>query len=226
MNGATAQSLREKGVNYHLNWGVSLQHLQEMAAEIREDLTTVPSGEVVTPPLGEVGRGFQVGRGSLFTLASLLWKENIRECKILATMLMPAEEFPADLAMLWVEQTPNQEIAEMAAMNLYQHLPYAKDMALQLIAQPYEMAQLQGYCIMARLLTTDMVLDDSELNEFIDQAQSTFKSLTIKGQESSTSNVQYSISLRHAILNAIQKLSRHTPHLNDFFEVVFFGRCN
>ena len=221
MNGATAQSLREKGVNYHLNWGVSLQHLQEMAAEIREDLATDPSGEV--------GRGFphgEVRRGALFTLSSLLWKENIRECKILATMLMPAEEFPADLAMLWVEQTPNQEIAEMAAMNLYQHLPYAKDMALQLIAQPYEMAQLQGYCIMARLLTTDMVLDDSELNEFIDQAQSTFKSLTIKGQESSIFNVQYSISLRHAILNAIQKLSRHVPHLNDFFEVVFFGRCN
>ena len=133
-------------------------------------------------------------------------------------MLMPAEEFPADLAMLWVEQTPNQEIAEMAAMNLYQHLPYAKDMALQLIAQPYEMAQLQGYCIMARLLTTDMVLDDSELNEFIDQAQSSFKS----DSNSQTS----SIALRHAILNAIQKLSRHTPHLNDFFEIVFFGRCN
>ncbi len=211
MNGATAQSLREKGVNYHLNWGVSLQHLQEMAAEIREDLATDQ---------------FLTLHSSLFTLSSLLWKENIRECKILATMLMPAEEFPADLAMLWVEQTPNQEIAEMAAMNLYQHLPYAKDMALQLIAQPYEMAQLQGYCIMARLLTTDMVLDDSELNEFIDQAQSTFKSLTIKGQESSIFNVQYSISLRHAILNAIQKLSRHTPHLNDFFEIVFFGRCN
>lgn len=203
MNGATAQSLREKGVNYHLNWGVSLQHLQEMAAEIREDLATDQ---------------FLTLHSSLFTLSSLLWKENIRECKILATMLMPAEEFPADLAMLWVEQTPNQEIAEMAAMNLYQHLPYAKDMALQLIAQPYEMAQLQGYCIMARLLTTDMVLDDSELNEFIDQAQSSFKS----DSNSQTS----SIALRHAILNAIQKLSRHTPHLNDFFEIVFFGRCN
>ena len=100
MNGVTAQSLRDKGVNYHLNWGVSLQHLQEMAAEIKADLTDAPSGELLTPPLGEAGRG------SLFTLSSLLWKENIRECKILATMLMPADTFPADLAMLWVEQTP------------------------------------------------------------------------------------------------------------------------
>lgn len=194
MNGVTAQSLRDKGVNYHLNWGVSLQHLQEMTAEIK--------AESHTP-------------AELHELSILLWKENIRECKILATMLMPAEEFPADLAMLWVEQTPTQEIAELAAMNLYQHLPYAKDMALQLIAQPYEMAQLQGYCIMARLLSTKMVLNDSELNEFIDQAQSTFKS----GISPQTS----SIALRHSILNAIQKLSQHTPHLNDYFEVAFFS---
>lgn len=194
MNGVTAQSLRNKGVNYHLNWGVSLQHLQEMTAEIK--------AESHTP-------------AELHELSILLWKENIRECKILATMLMPAEEFPADLAMLWVEQTPTQEIAELAAMNLYQHLPYAKDMALQLIAQPYEMAQLQGYCIMARLLSTKMVLNDSELNEFIDQAQSTFKS----GISPQTS----SIALRHSILNAIQKLSQHTPHLNDFFDVAFFS---
>ena len=194
MNGVTAQSLRDKGVNYHLNWGVSLQHLQEMAAEIK--------AEAHTP-------------AELNELASLLWKENIRECKILATMLMPADNFPADLAMLWVEQTPTQEISELAAMHLYQHLPYAKDMALQLIAQPYEMAQLQGYCIMSRLLTTEMVLDDSELNEFIDQAHCAFKS-TINHQPSS-------ISLRHSILNAIQKLSKHTPHLNEYFEVAFFG---
>ena len=194
MNGVTAQSLRDKGVNYHLNWGVSLQHLQEMTAEIK--------AEGHTPV-------------ELHELSILLWKENIRECKILATMLMPADTFPADLAMLWVEQTPTQEIAELAAMNLYQHLPYAKDMALQLIAQPYEMAQLQGYCIMARLLSTKMVLNDSELNEFIDQAHSTFKS-SISPQTSS-------IALRHSILNAIQKLSQHTPHLNDYFEVAFFA---
>ena len=195
MNGVTAQSLRDKGVNYHLNWGASLQHLQEMAGEYK-DLTTEEKTE----------------------LASLLWKENIRECKILATMLMPADNFPADLAMLWVEQTPTQEVAELAAMHLYQHLPYAKDMALQLIAQPYEMAQLQGYCILARLFSNNTEFTESEINEVIDQAQSTFKS-----QSSDISHQSSSISLRHAILNTIQKLSQHTPHLNDYFEVTFFG---
>ena len=197
MNGVTAQSLRDKGVNYHLNWGVSLQHLQEMAAEIK--------AEGHTP-------------AEFHELSILLWKENIRECKILATMLMPADNFPADLAMLWVEQTPTQEVAELAAMHLYQHLPYAKDMALQLIAQPYEMAQLQGYCILARLFSNNTEFTESEINEVIDQAQSTFKS-----QSSDISHQSSSISLRHAILNTIKKLSQHTPHLNDYFEVTFFG---
>lgn len=197
MNGVTAKSLRDKGLNYHLNWGVSLQHLQEMAAEIK--------AEGHTP-------------AEFHELSILLWKENIRECKILATMLMPADNFPADLAMLWVEQTPTQEVAELAAMHLYQHLPYAKDMALQLIAQPYEMAQLQGYCILARLFSNNTEFTESEINEVIDQAQSTFKS-----QSSDISHQSSSISLRHAILNTIQKLSQHTPHLNDYFEVTFFG---
>ena len=191
MNGVTAQSLREKGLNYHLNWGASLQHLQEMAAETKDEGLT---------------------ETELKELSLLLWKENIRECKILATMLMPPEKFPADLAMLWVEQTPTQEIAEMAAMNLYRHLPYAKDMALQLIAQPYDMAQLQGYCILARLFTTDASFTDSEINEFIDQAQSAFKS-ALSPQPSDISPQTSSISLRHTILNAVTKLDQRLPEL-------------
>ena len=205
MNGVTAQSLREKGLNYHLNWGASLQHLQEMAAEIREDVAKRVSSE----PSDQ----FFTLNSSLFTLSSLLWKENIRECKILATILMPPEKFPADLAMLWVEQTPTQEIAEMAAMNLYRHLPYAKDMAFQLIAQPYEMAQLQGYCILARLFTTDAPFTDSEINEFIDQAHSAFRS-SVSPQTSDIIPQTSSISLRHTILNAVTKLDQRLPELN------------
>ena len=202
MNGVTAQSLREKGLNYHLNWGASLQHLQEMAAEIREDVAKRVSSE----PSDQ----FFTLHSSLFTLSSLLWKENIRECKILATMLMPPEKFPADLAMLWVEQTPTQEIAEMAAMNLYRHLPYAKDMAFQLIAQS---VFLFAFPVLARLFTTDTPFTDSEINEFIDQAHSAFQS-SITHQTSDIIPQTSSISLRHTILNAVTKLDQRLPELN------------
>ncbi len=176
MNGVTAQSLREKGLDYHLNWGASLQHLREMSDEIKAE-------------------GYD--EGQLAELSKLLWRENVRECKILATLLMPPSQMPPDLAMLWVEQTITQEIAEIAAMNLYQHLHYAKDMAMQLIGQPYDMAQLQGYCIIARLFSKGMEFTESELDEIADQAQSAFQ----------TEN----ISLKHTIHNAMIKLERPSP---------------
>ena len=33
MNGVAAQSMRQKGLDYHINWGLSLADIQELAAE-------------------------------------------------------------------------------------------------------------------------------------------------------------------------------------------------
>lgn len=128
MNGVTAQSLRDKGLEYHLNWGANLLHLQEMAKDYDKDLS----------------------------LALALWKEDIRECKILATLLMPTKEFTSDLATLWIEQLRSQEIAELLCMNLLQHVPYASDMAFQLLAEEHEMPRLCGFNILARLFSRNM----------------------------------------------------------------------
>lgn len=123
MNGVTAQSMREKGINYHINWGASLMHLKEMADEYEQDTE----------------------------LALALWKENVRECKILATMLMPCNELQKETALQWVRDTRTQEMAEIAAMNLYQYLPYAAEMAVTLIQDAEDMVRIQGYNILARL---------------------------------------------------------------------------
>lgn len=125
MNGVTAQSMRDKGMDYHINWGASLMHLREMADEYEQDAE----------------------------LASALWKENVRECKILATMLMPCNELQKETAMQWVRDTHTQEMAEIAAMNLYQYLPYAAEMAVTLIHDAEDMVRIQGYNILARLFS-------------------------------------------------------------------------
>ena len=36
MDGAVAQSMRDKGVDYHLNWGVTLPRLREKADELKQ----------------------------------------------------------------------------------------------------------------------------------------------------------------------------------------------
>lgn len=142
MDGATALSMREKGLNYHLNWGGTLPRLQEMARNIGQD----------------------------YHLAIALWKENVRECKILATMVMPAHEMLPEVADIWMEQTPNIEIAEQAAFNLYQHLPYAGSKAFEWIASSEDITQICGYHILSRLFMNKQEPDTRGINELLDQA--------------------------------------------------------
>lgn len=151
MDGATAQSMREKGLDYHLNWGATLPRLREKADEIGQD----------------------------YDLAIALWKENVRECKILATMLMPPERMLPEVTDIWMEQTTTVEIAEQAAFNLYQHLPYAADKAFQWLASPDDLPQICGYHVLSRLFMQKQEPNERGINEFIDQALSALQSPNI-----------------------------------------------
>ena len=53
------------------------------------------------------------------SLAAALWQENIRECKILATLIMPAADFTASEAMEWAASLSTVEMAETAVFNLF-----------------------------------------------------------------------------------------------------------
>ena len=146
MDGATAQSMRQKGLDYHLNWGVTLPRLQEMAREIAS------------------------GHPPLYQLALALWKENVRECKILATMLMPPDEMLPEVADIWMEQVPTVEVAEQAAFNLFQHLPYAAEKAFLWLSSPDDLPQICGYHVLSRLFLRRQEFNERAINEFVDQS--------------------------------------------------------
>lgn len=151
MDGQTAQSMREKGVEYKLNWGAAIPMLQEKAREIGKD----------------------------YDLAIELWKADVRECKILATMVMPAEQMLPEIADIWMEQTISQEIAEQAAFNLYQYLPFAAEKAYQWMASEKELYQLCGFHILTRLFMNKQEPNERGINEFIDQALAALQSPAI-----------------------------------------------
>ena len=152
MDGAVAQSMRDKGVDYHLNWGATIPRLQTKAQEIRESLTM--NHEPLT----------------LCNLSIQLYKENVRECKILASMLMPADEILPEVVDIWQEQIPSQEIAEQLAFNLYRHLPFAAEKAYQWIASDREYDQLCGFHVLSRLFMNGQEPNERGINEFIDEA--------------------------------------------------------
>lgn len=143
MNGVASQSMREAGLGYKLNWGISLPELRVMAADYGKD----------------------------FRLAMELWKEDIRECRILATMIMPADAMDAAMIDLWVSDVRNQEMAGIASLNLFQHVEGARGFAFSWIASADELRQQCGFAVLARLFMRGESLDIREIHEFIDQSQ-------------------------------------------------------
>ena len=163
MDGQVAQSMRQKGVDYHLNWGATLPRLREMAEEIKAHPLPLPKE-------GE--------RSSNYSLAIALWKENIRECKILSTMLMPPDELLLEVADIWMEQTETVEIAEQLAFNLMQHVPYAAEKAFLWISSADDLPQICGYHILSRLFMRKQEPNERGINEFMDQALAALQSPT------------------------------------------------
>ena len=153
MDGSVAQSMRDKGLNYHLNWGATLPRLQDKAKEIKDSapFTLHPS------PF------------TLYDLSIALWKENVRECKILATLLMPAKEILPEVVDIWMEQIPSLEIAEQASFNLWQYLPYAPEKAYQWIASDKEYDQVCGFHVLSRLFMNHQEPNERGINEYLDQ---------------------------------------------------------
>ena len=149
MDGSIAQSMRDKGLNYHLNWGATLPRLQEMAKKIANSQEPIANCQ--------------------YDLAIALWKENVRECKILATMLMPADQILPEVVDIWMEQIPSQEIAEQLAFNLWQHLPFAPEKAYQWIASDKEYDQLCGFHVLTRLFMNHQEPNERGINEYLDQ---------------------------------------------------------
>ena len=150
MNGIVSQSMREKGLDYKLNFGIELPRLKEIAAKFEKS----------------------------HDVAQALWKENIRECKILAGMLQPIDTFYPEIADIWVEDMHYPEIAELTCMNLFQYLPYASDKAFQWMADEGEYFQFCGYMLMARLLMRGSEMNERAENEFLDQAMTALQGET------------------------------------------------
>ena len=165
MDGSIAQSMRNKGVDYHLNWGITSLRLREKADEI----------------------------GKNYDLAIALWKENVRECKILATMIMPADVILPEVVDIWMEQTETIEIAEQAAMNLYQYLPYAPSKAYEWIASDRELNQLCGFHVLSRLFSNGQEPNERGINEFLDQVH--------------VALLSPNISVRKAALNSLNRFA-------------------
>lgn len=126
MDGIVSTSMREKGLNYGLNFGVSIPKLHQIAKKYTPNVS----------------------------LAETLYKEDTRELKILATMLYPVEHFSDKTADEWCKMISNQEIREQLCMNLFQNYANATCLVQRWIEYPDENIRTTGYWLLARLFIT------------------------------------------------------------------------
>lgn len=143
MNGVASGSMREAGIGYKLNFGVGIPSLKEIASEIGKDAE----------------------------LAAALWKEDIRECRILAALVYPEEQFLPDMADLWIEQIEFPDLAEVCSMYLFCRMQGASEAAFRWIASDNAMARYCGFLTMAHMLRGGREMGPRYVLELKDQAQ-------------------------------------------------------
>lgn len=141
MNGIASEAMGRKSEDYRVNFGVEIPRLHNIATEFQ------PSHE----------------------LAQQLWKESVRECRILATILQPVDSFLPEIADIWVDDIRTLELAQVASLNLFSRLPYASDKVFQWIASEREITQQCGYLTLCHIMRKGE-MNERSADEFIDQA--------------------------------------------------------
>lgn len=124
MNGEVSTAMRNRGLNYKINFGLDAASIREIAAKYTPDVD----------------------------LADKLWNENARECKILATQLHPKEAFDQEKADAWLDHCFLSELTEQLVFNLLQHLPFAAEKASEWVSQTAENRKTGGYTLALRLI--------------------------------------------------------------------------
>lgn len=165
MNGVASSSMRDKGLEYKINWGIPVTRLRDMAAQYAPSVA----------------------------LAERLWESDVRECKILATMLMPAERFSEPMALSWLSACNNQEMVEMLVFNLVQNMPGVETFVVSLLCSDEHNAPLAALHLVSRLVARQNVAF------MTDEVVSSFAQLVIKALNGTDA------VLKHAALNSVTR---------------------
>lgn len=150
MNGVASAHARQTE-DYRVNWGIELPRVAKIADEIAQN------------------EDFPQEKEGQRALAQTLWNESVRECKILACMLMPPEAFAEEVCDIWAESIRTDEIATMFCLYLMPRLPYASVKAYQWMASEERMLQNCGFLTLCHLMRKYELSPDAQ-EEFLDQA--------------------------------------------------------
>lgn len=140
-NGDVAASMKDHGISYKLNWGVSIIELREIA------------------------RNFK----SSHLLALKLWNKQWRETMILATLLDEPDEVTEEQMDFWTKSFENSEIAEQASANLWARTKFAFTKALEWCRGKKHLVRFTGIHLAGRLALADKNAIDEMFEPFFEE---------------------------------------------------------
>ena len=138
--------MRQKGMNYKLIFGVPIPEIKHIAA--------------VHEPDAELARA--------------LWKEDVREMKILATLLFPAGSMTQEEALAWMREIPYPEIAEQCCNNLFPTVEQPDQLALKFLADKKSpFGRMCGFLLWAQLFKKNLAVEKSRVEAFLAECMCT-----------------------------------------------------
>lgn len=150
-NGDVSDLMKEKGINYKLNWGVSLVELRNVAQSLEQD----------------------------HLLALKLWNKQWRETMILAALLDEPVKVTEEQMDFWTKSFENTEIAEIVSTHLWVKSKFAFIKALEWCRGKKYMVHYTGIHLMGRLAITDKKALDEMFEPFFDEIETLAKDLKL-----------------------------------------------
>ena len=138
-NPKAVEGMRRYGITPEETFGVSIPNLRKIAREI----------------------------GINHNLALKLWNINIRETRILASMIDDPKLVSEEQMEDWVKTFDYWEICDQVCQNLFAHTRFAYSKALEWSKRNEEFVKRAGFTIMARLAVGDKKKEDKEFEEFL-----------------------------------------------------------
>ncbi len=140
-NGEVAASMKRQGIEYKMNWGVSVVELRSLAQRYNPN----------------------------HLLALKLWNKKWRESMILATMLDEPSDVSEEQMDFWTKSFENYEIAEQASSNLWIKTKFAFIKALEWSRGKKHMLHFTGIHLMGRLALTQKTAIDEMFEPFFEE---------------------------------------------------------
>jgi len=140
-NGDIADAMKRTGIEYKMNWGVSLVILRQMAKEFEPD----------------------------HILALKLWNKQWRETSILATLLDEPDIVNEEQMDFWTKTFENAEIAELTSTHLWVKSKFAFVKALEWCRGKKHLVRFTGIHLVGRLAITDKQAIDEMFEPFFEE---------------------------------------------------------